>query len=127
MIQLEDLIATRMNAHEAYLRVSAEAQRLIEQQIDLLQTIQSTRQSPESPITGSPVSPNDSIAPPRPVSPPRSLTRDQCMEFAIGNIGNALGTMFAEVDRHPTRVRLPDEPLMLRTCIIDCLRRGQAD
>ena len=45
--------------------------------------------------------------------PPTALNRQQCMEFAIGRIGNVLGRRFAEIDRHPTRVRLPDEPLML--------------
>jgi 3-hydroxymyristoyl/3-hydroxydecanoyl-(acyl carrier protein) dehydratase len=35
------------------------------------------------------------------------------MEFAIGNIGTMLGEQFAPIDSHPTRVRLPDEPLML--------------
>ena len=46
-------------------------------------------------------------------SPPRSLDREECRTFAIGRIGDVLGTMFSEIDRHPTRVRLPDEPLML--------------
>ncbi len=41
------------------------------------------------------------------------LNRDQCLEFAVGSIGIALGKRFAEVDRYPSRVRLPDEPLML--------------
>lgn len=44
---------------------------------------------------------------------PRSLDRAQCLEFAIGKIGRVLGGAFAEVDSYPTRVRLPDEPLML--------------
>ena len=44
---------------------------------------------------------------------PRSLTREQCFEFAIGKIGNALGPLFAEADSFPTRVRLPDAPLQL--------------
>ncbi|MCA9796757.1 MAG: type I polyketide synthase, partial [Candidatus Eremiobacteraeota bacterium] len=35
------------------------------------------------------------------------------MEFAVGSIAKVLGPKFAEVDNHPTRVRLPDEPLML--------------
>lgn len=39
--------------------------------------------------------------------------RDQCMEFAIGSIAKMLGPRFAQIDSHPTRVRLPDEPLML--------------
>jgi acyl transferase domain-containing protein/3-hydroxymyristoyl/3-hydroxydecanoyl-(acyl carrier protein) dehydratase len=43
----------------------------------------------------------------------RSLNRAQCLEFAIGSIAKVLGPEFAEVDSYPTRVRLPDEPLML--------------
>lgn len=42
-----------------------------------------------------------------------AFDRDACMEFAIGKIGNVLGPDFAEIDRYPVRVRLPDEPLML--------------
>ena len=48
-----------------------------------------------------------------PRTPPRSLDRDECLTFAVGKIGDVLGQMFAEIDQHPTRVRLPDEPLML--------------
>ncbi|GIW80967.1 MAG: type I polyketide synthase [Gemmatales bacterium] len=36
-----------------------------------------------------------------------------CLEFARGSIGSVLGDAFREVDSFPTRVRLPDEPLML--------------
>ncbi len=35
------------------------------------------------------------------------------MEFATGSIARVLGTRYAAIDAHPTRVRLPDEPLML--------------
>ena len=41
------------------------------------------------------------------------LDRRQCLEFAIGSIAKVLGPAFAPVDTYPTRVRLPDEPLML--------------
>ncbi len=41
------------------------------------------------------------------------LDRHQCLEFARGSIGAVLGPDFAEIDGYPTRVRLPDEPLML--------------
>lgn len=41
------------------------------------------------------------------------------MTFAVGRIGDALGPMFAAVDAHPTRVRLPAEPLMLVDRILD--------
>ena len=44
---------------------------------------------------------------------PRALDRDRCLEFAVGSIGAVLGPEFAAIDAHPTRVRLPDEPLML--------------
>ncbi len=50
---------------------------------------------------------------------PIFMTREQCMEFAIGKIGAALGARFAEIDAHPTRVRLPDEPLMLVDRILE--------
>ena len=44
---------------------------------------------------------------------PRALDREQCLEFAVGRIGAVFGPRFADVDAYPTRVRLPDEPLML--------------
>jgi PfaB family protein len=51
--------------------------------------------------------------------------REQCMEIAIGSIGNVLGEKFADIDSYPTRVRLPDEPLMLADRIISI--EGEAD
>jgi len=41
------------------------------------------------------------------------MTREQCMEFAVGSIAKVLGEKFAAADTYPTRVRLPDTPLML--------------
>ncbi|MEW5906385.1 MAG: beta-ketoacyl synthase N-terminal-like domain-containing protein [Elusimicrobiota bacterium] len=41
------------------------------------------------------------------------MTREQCMEFAVGSIAKVLGPAFAGADTYPTRVRLPGEPLML--------------
>ena len=51
------------------------------------------------------------VAPTR--SPPVALNRNQCLEFAVGSIANVLGPEFSPIDARPTRVRLPDEPLML--------------
>lgn len=48
-----------------------------------------------------------------PDSVPRSLSTEECFEFARGKIANVLGNTFAAVDAFPTRVRLPDGPLML--------------
>jgi acyl transferase domain-containing protein/3-hydroxymyristoyl/3-hydroxydecanoyl-(acyl carrier protein) dehydratase len=42
-----------------------------------------------------------------------TFNRDLCFEFARGSVARMLGPDFAEVDSFPTRVRLPDEPLML--------------
>ena len=44
---------------------------------------------------------------------PLSLDRAACLEFGRGRVGAVLGPRFAEADSFPTRVRLPDEPLML--------------
>ena len=38
--------------------------------------------------------------------------RSKCMEFAVGKIGNVLSEDYAAIDLYPTRVRLPDEPMM---------------
>ncbi|MBL8799495.1 MAG: type I polyketide synthase, partial [Planctomycetia bacterium] len=48
-----------------------------------------------------------------PLAAPVFMNRAQCLEFARGSIGAVLGPEFAEIDTCPTRVRLPDEPLML--------------
>jgi PfaB family protein len=42
-----------------------------------------------------------------------AFDRSMCMEFAVGSVARMLGPAFAEADSFPTRVRLPDEPLML--------------
>lgn len=51
--------------------------------------------------------------------------REACLEFAIGSIGKMLGDRFADIDQHPSRVRLPDEPLMLVDRILEV--NGEAD
>ena len=51
--------------------------------------------------------------------PVRSLDRAACLEFARGAVGRVLGAAFAEADSFPTRVRLPDEPLMLVDRILE--------
>src|SRR6185295_5471605 len=52
-------------------------------------------------------------------APVRSLDRAACLEFARGSVGRVLGAEFAEADSFPTRVRLPDEPLMLVDRILE--------
>lgn len=51
--------------------------------------------------------------PSEPAAPPARFDRAACMDFAIGSVVSTYGPEWAFVDQHPTRVRLPDEPLML--------------
>ncbi len=116
------LMTERAAAHEAFLRFSHGAQTLAAEMIA----------KPASGLRGN----GGAIAPPvaiestmtslphsafriPPSTPPRSLNYDQCLEFAIGKIGNVLGPMFAEIDQFPTRVRLPDVPLQLVDRILE--------
>ncbi|MDB5101695.1 MAG: polyketide synthase family protein, partial [Cyanobacteria bacterium RYN_339] len=41
------------------------------------------------------------------------MDRAACLAYATGAVGPILGPRFAGADAYPTRVRLPDEPLML--------------
>ena len=51
-------------------------------------------------------------------APEALYDRDRCLEFARGSIAVAIGGRHGQADRFPTRVRLPDEPLMLIDRII---------
>lgn len=91
---LQRWVQDRGQAHAAYLRFAARAS-------DLL------AQAPGAAATGElPIHPSEQ-------GPSVFLTRDQCLTFATGRIGEVLGPDFAAIDGHPTRVRLPAEPLML--------------
>ncbi len=61
----------------------------------------------------SPSLPSASATPASTDGIPRALDRAACLEFGRGLVGRVLGPRFAAADAHPTRVRLPDEPLML--------------
>ncbi len=52
-------------------------------------------------------------------TPPPFMNREQCLEYAVGSVGAVLGESFAPADAYPTRVRLPDEPLMLVDRIVE--------
>lgn len=120
-----------VEAHEAYLRLSGEMTQVYAEtlgnQISLLQQAGSDVSGifppSESPGAASPgdaatAASGHAVAPSQspvvaPVGPPPLFDRELCMEIAIGSIAKVLGEEFAEVDTFPTRVRLPDEPLML--------------
>ena len=77
-------------------------------------------------VSAQPVPPPLTEATPVPVSETKTLgdpssstvkpvlfDRSQCLEFARGKVAPVLGPVHGEADQFPTRVRLPDEPLML--------------
>ena len=116
--QLQLMTDHRTQSHDTFLRFSARAERLAAQHLAVLaQGERGTGGSHRTNLSdqSDPTDLSHLPSPPRVqrTIPPRSLNRDECLTFAIGRIGDCLGTMFADIDQHPTRVRLPDEPLML--------------
>lgn len=133
----------RLKAHAAYLRVSGNLTdamtRAMQLQTSLLQALGdgvlpgdlaalSAFTSPASPAhdhfpPAQTENRSDPVAiesqrnefPPNQPAPiiPCVFNRAMCLEFANGSVERMLGKAFAEVDGFPTRVRLPDEPLML--------------
>ncbi|HZV03656.1 MAG TPA: hypothetical protein VE999_01070, partial [Gemmataceae bacterium] len=107
-----ELITTRQSigeAHAAYMRLSATLQS------GLLDNLQfQSRLSDYILASGAALAPREemigTLTRPR---LPAILDRAQCLEFAVGSIARVLGPDFAAIDSHPTRVRLPDDPLML--------------
>jgi len=91
-------------AHHAWLAIAQEQQR---QAVELL----ARQQALLTALTELP----GSVPAPTPVVEqvaPR-FDRAACMDFAVGSVRSTYGDDWAFVDAHPTRVRLPDEPLML--------------
>jgi acyl transferase domain-containing protein/3-hydroxymyristoyl/3-hydroxydecanoyl-(acyl carrier protein) dehydratase len=115
----------RTRAHGTYLRMAHDFERAMQEtaayQFHLAeQLVQSAPEGTALPPMPRLEAPPAEVARPttppgttRAEMPPRSLDREACMEFAVGSIGKVLGESFAFIDEHPTRVRLPDEPLML--------------
>jgi 3-hydroxymyristoyl/3-hydroxydecanoyl-(acyl carrier protein) dehydratase len=99
-----------VEAHEAYLRFSQNLSQTLAQSL-------TTQASLLREAAAAGVAVAEARAPTR--APVRSLDRAACLEFARGLVGRVLGPEFAEADSYPTRVRLPDEPLMLVDRILE--------
>jgi PfaB family protein len=87
-------VSVTASAHETFLRVARESFALAARM-----TSWTTDANPEPPRVSQPVA--------------VAFDRQACVEFAVGKLARVLGPAFADVDSYPTRVRLPDEPLML--------------
>jgi acyl transferase domain-containing protein/3-hydroxymyristoyl/3-hydroxydecanoyl-(acyl carrier protein) dehydratase len=94
----------RGEGHAAYLRLHASLMQSAARQAEVLARIGGE---------ALPIPPGPTPAAAEAGAPSTALTREQCLAFAVGQIGDVLGPAFAPIDAFPTRVRLPDEPLML--------------
>ncbi len=102
----------QLQAHEAYLRMVDIFSRTMAETLALQFSIQG-----QLAAAGITVEEDSRPLTPQVTMPPRLqevvFDRNMCLEFARGLAGRMLGPDFAEADSFPTRVRLPDEPLML--------------
>jgi PfaB family protein len=106
MLQTE---TARAHAHETFLRVANGLSETLSHALSLQQTI---LQGTTGGFTLHTVkNTNTGVTPTHPQAV--AFDREMCLEFAIGTIGKVLGEKYADIDSYPTRVRLPDEPLML--------------
>ena len=105
--------SARGEAHSAYLRTADGIADAMARQIALrMKLIAQWGHGSNDATFEPPTRPNEATFAPAEV-PPRSLDREACLRFAVGGIGEVLGPDFAAIDAYSTRVRLPDEPLML--------------
>jgi PfaB family protein len=124
----------RLKAHEAYLRISENLTGAMARALQLQVSLQQALGDGELPTDTDAIT--LSLPQASPGNPPKwggdgavethcnaslhkqptvpcVFDRTMCLEFARGSVSRMLGPDFAEVDHFPTRVRLPDEPLML--------------
>lgn len=107
----------QVGAHEAYLRVADCFSRTMADSLALQFSLQEQ-------LAAAGIIVEDFAAPLSVTSPSAiaekqpAFDREMCLEFARGLVGRMLGPTFADADTFPTRVRLPDEPLMLVDRII---------
>ena len=125
--QYQEQTSAQLRAHEAYLAFSQNLQdaltATINQQMSLLQQLAASGE-PVPPLSATKSSPVvETVLPQTPQTTQQqqkvAFNRKLCLEFATGSVAKMLGPDFAEVDSYPTRVRLPDEPLMLVDRILE--------
>ncbi len=105
MVQgMSAMLESRHQAHKSYLQL----QQSIEQSLSLALQITPSQQHDDSRLARQ----LEHSAPSTDATPPL-FNREACLRFAVGDIADVFGPQFADIDAYPTRVRLPDEPLML--------------
>ncbi|MDH3997760.1 MAG: type I polyketide synthase, partial [Desulfuromonadales bacterium] len=129
--QMSEAASLQVETHQAYLRFAETMEQTLTQNIQLQMSLlqqmaangesippqmlaeAATPRSSQAPLATAPVAKVQAPSAQPPAAQKPVLDREMCMEFAIGSIAKVLGPEFAEIDSYPTRVRLPDEPLML--------------
>ncbi len=116
--QLEATQQLKAEAHATYLQFADTASQALSEAITYQLSLAQSLGGADTVTSPTPTTPPAPIADPTEAAAREGVDapqfdRDRCMEFAVGSIAKVLGTEFAEIDDHPTRVRLPDEPLML--------------
>ncbi len=123
--QFNQTLTAGVDAHEAFLGFSETIGQVLLDNISLQTSLlrQLVGNGEDIPVLSTLIKPSRSnvsaekAAPivPEITTPIQSVAfdRSMCMEFAIGSVEKMLGPEFAEIDTYPTRVRLPDGPLML--------------
>ena len=112
----ESIISARdavVRAHDAYLRFSAGITETMTKNLEWQMSLIKAAQASGDPDVIFPADIPLQMPPPAAFRPEVAFDRPLCMEFAVGSVAAMLGPEFAEADTFPTRVRLPDEPLML--------------
>lgn len=106
----------QIKAHEAFLRMSDGLARTMAETLALQLSIQEALGEecpPEFRPAGPDAQPTVAATATVHEQTPAAFSRKLCLEFARGSVAAMLGPAFAQADSFPTRVRLPDEPLML--------------
>ncbi len=112
-VHYENLLNQQAHAHETYLNFSRQLETAVEKNIALqMQLLRQMQQQGVAIAVDQPLAAT-SVQVPVQQKPQVVFDRAMCLEFATGSVARMLGPEFAEVDSYPTRVRLPDEPLML--------------
>ncbi|MGD9097542.1 MAG: beta-ketoacyl synthase N-terminal-like domain-containing protein, partial [Desulfobacterales bacterium] len=112
-------MAETARAHRQYLEMSRQLSRDYAAAFDLRNRLLAGMNDAERLVAVGPeADPAVMPAAPHRQADPPAFPREMCMEFAVGSAARVLGPEFADLDRYPARVRLPDEPLMLVDRII---------
>ena len=115
--QFEQTLSAGVDAHQAFLGFSTTLQQALADnvslQTELLQQLLGQGGEIQAVISTEPTAAVATQPGPSVSTAAVAFDRSMCQEFATGSVEKMLGPEFAEVDTYPTRVRLPDGPLML--------------